>query len=347
MSKPIDVPGLRDELDPVHLGHDAGQRGLPTPESPHDPHEHPIVEKIEQLMRDERSSLEDQLEQADKHLKKLHGPEWRGDMNTAQQNAFTRFDDVEQIGSQDLHHKRVEVDKRREDLRKFRQDNRLHREPNYPDVEWQIFSWGVVAVLFLGESIANSVFLAKGNELGVVGAYGVAFGISLANLLPPFFAFGPLSRNTSHVKSWRRLLAWILSLLYIVYAFTLNLGVAHYREVSGRLIGDAGVEVVRRMTQNPLGLQDAESWLLFVLGLIFSLIAFFDGSTSWTMPTPDTASWIACAQRRATRIAVSWTRSAARWKRSGTRPSKPSSVPRTRPRSSHGNASASQPTGAG
>ncbi len=277
MSKQVDVAELRDELDPVHLGHDAGQRGLPTPESPHDPHEHPIVEKIEKLMRDERSSLEDQLEQADKHLKNSHGPEWRGDMNTAQQNAFTRFDDVEQIGSQDLHHKRVEVDKRREDLRKFRQDNRLHREPNYPDVEWQIFSWGVVAVLFLGESIANSVFLAKGNELGVVGAYGVAFGISLANLLPPFFAFGPLSRNTSHVKSWRRLLAWILSLLYIVYAFMLNLGVAHYREVSGRLIGDAGVEVVRRMTQNPLDLQDAESWLLFVLGLIFSLIAFFDG----------------------------------------------------------------------
>ena len=75
MPRPIDIAGLRDEIDPVHLGHDAGQRGLPPPESPHDPHEHPIVEKIEQLMRDERSSLEDQLEQADKHLKKLHGPE--------------------------------------------------------------------------------------------------------------------------------------------------------------------------------------------------------------------------------------------------------------------------------
>lgn len=277
MSKPIDVAGLRDEIDPVHLGHDAGQRGLPTPESPHDPHEHPIVEKIEQLMRDERSSLEDQLEQADKHIGTLHGPQWRGDMNTAQRNALTRFDDVEQIGSQDLHHKRVEVDKRLEDLRKFRQDNRLHREPNYPDAQWRIFSWGVVAILFLVESIANSVFLAKGNELGVVGAYGVAFGISLANLLPPFFAFGPLSRNFVHTNFQRRLLAWISTSAYTAIAFTLNLGVAHYREVSGSLIGDAGVEVVSRMTQNPLGLQDAESWLLLVLGLIFSLIAFFDG----------------------------------------------------------------------
>lgn len=277
MSRPIDVAGLRDELDPVHLGHDAGQRGLPTPESSHDPHEHPIVEKIERLMRDERSSLEDQLEQADKHLKKLHGPEWRGDMNTAQQNAFTRLDDVGQIRSQDIHHRRVEADKRLEDLRKFRQDNRLHREPNYPDANWRIFSWGVVAILFLVESIANSVFLAKGNELGLVGAYGVAFGISLTNLLPPFFAFGPLSRNFVHTNFQRRLLAWISTSAYAAIAFTLNLGVAHYREVSGRLMGDAGVEVVRRMTQNPLGLQDAESWLLLVLGLIFSLIAFFDG----------------------------------------------------------------------
>ena len=61
-------------------------------------------------------------------------------MNTAQQNAFTRLDDVGQIGSQDIHHKRVEADRRLEDLRKFRQDNRLHREPNYPDANWRIFS---------------------------------------------------------------------------------------------------------------------------------------------------------------------------------------------------------------
>ena len=99
------------------------------------------------------------------------------------------------------------ADKRLEDLRKFRQDNRLHREPNYPDANWRIFSWGVVAILFLVESIANSVFLAKGNELGLVGAYGVAFGISLTNLLPPFFAFGPLSRNFVHTNFQRRLLA--------------------------------------------------------------------------------------------------------------------------------------------
>ena len=135
----------------------------------------------------------------------------------------------------------------------------------------------MVAILFLVESIANSVFLAEGNELGVVGAYSVAFGISLANMLPPFFAFGPLSRNFVHTNFPRRLLAWISTSAYAAIAFTLNLGVAHYREVSGRLMGDAGVEVVRRMTQNPLGLKDAESWLLLVLGLIFSLIAFFDG----------------------------------------------------------------------
>ena len=57
----------------------------------------------------------------------------------------------------------------------------------------------------------------------------------------------------------------------------LNLGVAHYREVSGDLIGEAGVAVVQRMQDAPFGLNDAESWLLFGLGFLFSIIAFLEG----------------------------------------------------------------------
>ena len=54
------------------------------------------------------------------------------------------------------------------------------------------FFWGgLVALLFVFESIANSAFLAKGNELGLVGAYTVAFGVSIANLVRAFDVTAP------------------------------------------------------------------------------------------------------------------------------------------------------------
>ena len=134
-----------------------------------------------------------------------------------------------------------------------------------------------MAFLFGVESFANSSFLAKGNELGVLGAYTIAFGLSFANLLPPFLGFGPVFRNFVHRKAWRRWFAFICATFYAVYAFVLNLGVAHYREVSGQLVGEAGVEVLRRITEATLGLQDAQSWLLFLIGGIFSLVAVADG----------------------------------------------------------------------
>jgi hypothetical protein len=140
-----------------------------------------------------------------------------------------------------------------------------------------VFWYGLVAALFVFESFANSVFLARANEGGILGAYTIAFGISFANLVPPLFFFGPFSRNFQHVRPARRVLAGLATCLFLLLALVLNLGVAHYREVAGQLIGDGGVEVVQRMTEAPLSLQEAQSWLLFVIGLIFSFIAFFDG----------------------------------------------------------------------
>lgn len=141
-----------------------------------------------------------------------------------------------------------------------------------------MFSYGLVALLFVIESFANAVFLARSDPGGVLGAYTIAFGISFANLVPAFVFFGPFSRNFQHVRPVRRVLAWLTTLVFLALALVLNLGVAHYREVSGPLIGDGGFQVVQRMTEAPLSLQEAQSWLLFVIGLIFSFIAFFDGS---------------------------------------------------------------------
>src|SRR6202022_1861924 len=69
----------------------------------------------------------------------------------------------------------------------------------------------------------------------------------------------------------------LLALLcYLALAVGLNLALAHYREVSGALVSDAGREVLVRLRTTPLGITDVKSWLFFALGILCSVIAFAD-----------------------------------------------------------------------
>lgn len=278
MFEPPRLADIRGRIKPTNLGHEAGEGGMPPLEAKDDPHERPIVEEVQRLLTEARSVFDGQLDEARKHLAGIDSDPV-GDVNAAVKEAESRINHVAEIDRPDLQHKRMEAEKRRTDLAQFRTDNKLDRSPHYPEAGWKVFWYGLEAFLFVSESFANSVFLAVGSVGGILGAYTIAFAISLANLVPPFFGFGPYSRNLSHVRRGRRVGAGVVTAFYVVLAVILNLGVAHYREVSGDLdsIGDAGVEVVRRMTEAPLRLQDAESWLLFVIGIILSVVAFYGG----------------------------------------------------------------------
>ena len=276
---PIDLAQLREELDPDTLGFESGQQGLPPLDAARDPHERRITEKLEQRLRAACDALADLRNEARRHIAETRSGE-TGDTHATVRDAEGRFQSVAGTGRLDLDDKRLETEKRRTDFAKFRKIHGLTgREPHYPDTGRRWLMVGILMLLFVVESLANSAFLAKGNELGLVGAYIVAFGISALNLLSSFLIFGPISRYLAHVQYWLRWFAGFLMAVYACIAFTLNLGVAHYREVSGGLIGNAGVAVVRRMQESPFGLQDAESWLLFGLGVLFSVIAFFEGRT--------------------------------------------------------------------
>lgn len=225
--------------------------------------------------------LEDRLRVANREhgeASKEHDPV--GDLNAIMQSAESKLEMVAVSRRQHIDDHRQEAERRQTDLDRFRREHDLNRrEPHYPDRSKRILMFGILAILFVVESGANSAFLAEGHELGLIGAWVVAFGISAVNIGTAFGFFGPTSRYLGHVDRWRRRLAWFGMVLYIFLAFGVNLGVAHYREVSGNLMGEAGFEVVSRMAENPFALRDAESWLLFLLGVLFSGIAFYEGRT--------------------------------------------------------------------
>lgn len=272
-----DFETLRSDITPDELGFDAGERGVPAADAPDDPHETEICRRILTLGQQARSRLQHYLEELEGRRRNLGGATPSQDINRELRDAEVEFRQIAQKRAPSLREARLRAERRKRELLDFKSANRLRRAAEYPDSGKKFLFGGIVAALFFIESFANTSFLAVGNELGLVGAYTVAFVISLLNLAPAFFWFGPLSRNLSHVDGGRRLLAGLVTAFYLFLAFVLNLGVAHYREVSGDLVGNAGAAVVERLGSAPFSLQDAESWLLFGMGFLFSVAAFFDG----------------------------------------------------------------------
>ncbi len=83
-------------------------------------------------------------------------------------------------------------------------------------------------------------------------------------------------RELNHRNLLRKLFGLFSLVCYLALAVGLNLALAHYREVSGSLISDAGREVLLRLQSKPLDIADVKSWLFFALGILCSLIAFAD-----------------------------------------------------------------------
>ena len=53
--------------------------------------------------------------------------------------------------------------------------------------------------------------------------------------------------------------------------------VAHYREITGTVLDEGGRLAFAAFSENPLGLKDFQSWILFLMGCLFAIISFIDG----------------------------------------------------------------------
>ena len=103
-------------------------------------------------------------------------------------------------------------------------------------------------VLIVIEVMVNGTFLAKGSELGLLGGAVEASIFAALNVLISFFIAFYGVRQLNHRRTLLKLIGIISIILYILFSLSLNLALAHYREVSGTLIDEAGREVIRRLT---------------------------------------------------------------------------------------------------
>ena len=275
----IDTNKVAEDLHIVEDSQRNARRGRPALDSAEDdldPTERKVIGLIEGAQAQAQQTCESELKAYRERLVALDFREQLSsiDIETAKQRA--EFDQHVDKAIVELSREQQGLRRKKEDMQQFKEQNGLHREPQPRSWDDKIFNIGIIAVLFLIETFGNASFLAKGNEFGLFGAYTEAVVISFVNLGLAFL-LGILVTNFNHIHWGRRSVGIISAAVFIVFALFFNLMVAHYRETTGTVLDEGGKLAIAAFGENPLGLGDFQSWILFFMGFLFAIISFIDG----------------------------------------------------------------------
>lgn len=283
--KKIDTDKIVRDLHIIEEAENNAKQGQPPLDSADlDAKEREVVGYIESAQSHARQICSDELNIYEERLIKLNFRERLSDIDLEISKKQTEFNQKADEAKDELHQEQKNLIARKEDLKQFKQKNDLNREVQAPSGAKKVLLVGVIAVLFLIETIANTSFLAKGNELGLLGAYTEAIVISFLNLGIAFL-FGRLVTNFVHIRWSRKFVGIFVAIGFVVFAVFLNLMVAHYREITGTVLDEGGRLAFAAFSENPLGLKDFQSWILFLMGCLFAIISFIDG-LKWDDPYP-------------------------------------------------------------
>lgn len=185
-------------------------------------------------------------------------------------------------GQDHLHRQRERVLQVSKELAVFRHENRITWGSRRPSSRFLHFS--VLLMVLAVEALLNGSFLAKGNELGLLGGIFQAIVIAILNVGTGFLVGWQIATRFTHRSFLWKLVGLFGVSLYFVFMLSFNLAVAHYRDA---LAGDnpefAQMVALRTLQATPLTVTDINSLGLMSLGILFSLVAAADG---WLFDEP-------------------------------------------------------------
>lgn len=170
----------------------------------------------------------------------------------------------------------------RDEYERFRSERGLVRAPRYPDSH--LYHFAVLFAVAVIEGLVNAIFFARGNDLGLLG--GTLYALLMAGV--DVFVVFRLGRWIGAVtaREWHyRLAGFTAALVFVAWAIGFNLLVGHVREALQVDAETAMRTAWAAFQEAPLGLDQADSWLLVAIGFALSVVAMGDG-LRWDDPCP-------------------------------------------------------------
>ena len=237
--------------------------------------EHEIIEYVESDKKHAHQLLEQQLQNSHR----LASLDFQGRVTAIHQAApdcIAEFRGELAKGEDALHERRRDLIEHETWRDNFRREHGLARPARTHSNAVVFLKWGILFLLLALESALNGSFLAVGSEQGWVGGTSVALAFSFLNVGGAFAAATLGARLLVHRNAFLKILGAVAVALWIAITFALNLALAHYREVAGALVDEPGRQVISRLREAPFLLNDIELWVLFGIGVLFSVAAFVD-----------------------------------------------------------------------
>jgi hypothetical protein len=276
----LNVDRVADELLLVARGSERGSQNRPTTDAQTlDDVEHQIVERIEAHKQDANGIYIDHLHTYDERLTALSFEERFATIQQAAPEAVGDFRAEATVGRDELFVLRRRLNESELERERFRARHRIERPARLTSPGNVILKIGVLAIMFIIEVMINGSFLAKANIGGLLGGAAQAVTFAALNIIASFFWGIVLIRLVNRRNYFLKLIGLLSFLAYLAFAVALNLTLSHLREIPPAisLSDNVGQEVLHRLLTAPYALTDVNSWVLFAIGFIFSLIAMVDG----------------------------------------------------------------------
>jgi hypothetical protein len=276
----LNVDRVAEELQLVARGTERGSQNRPTADAQtFDDVEHQIVERIEAHKQDAHAIYLDYLHTYDERITALSFEERFATIQQAAPEAVGDFRAEATVGRDELFVLRRRLNESEIERERFRGRHRIERPARLASPGKIILKIGVLAILFIIEVVINGSFLAKANVGGLLGGAAQAVTFAALNIIASFFWGMVLIRLVNRRNYFLKLIGLLSFLAYLAFAATLNLTLSHLREIppAVSVSDDVGQVVLHRLLTAPYALTDINSWVLFSIGLIFSLIAMADG----------------------------------------------------------------------
>lgn len=279
---PTDIDGMVKRLKLTEFAREQGEKNLPPSDGDgFDPIERGIVTEIERMGKEQFDAY---LEHQKTYAERAADTSVQSQVlkiSSIASSAITDFQRETHVGTGDLYARKRAVIQTEAELNNFRRRHRLERPPR--DFGSKALKVWVLVLILAIEAVLNGFFLSKGSEFGLIGgifeamliaALNIAVGVGVGRFVAPWLSY----------RSWAtRLCAAMGIVVYLVAAFGFNLAVAHYRTAMAGDPFEASVSAYRHLLADPFGIEDLESWALFLMGFMFSLLAAYDG---WRMDDP-------------------------------------------------------------
>jgi hypothetical protein len=278
----LNVDRVADDMKLAERGTERGAQNRPTSDAQTlDDVEHQVVERIEAHKQDAHTLYLDHLHTYDERVTALSFEERFATIQQAAPEAVGDFRAEATVGRDELFVLRRRLNESEIERERFRARHRIERPARLASLGKIILKIGVLAILFIIEVVINGSFLAKANVGGLLGGAAQAVTFAALNIIASFFWGMTLIRLINRRNYILKLAGLVSFIAYIAFAAVLNLTLSHLREIPPAVaLGDnVGQEVLHRLLTTPYGLTDVNSWILFCIGFIFSLIAMADGLT--------------------------------------------------------------------